>query len=62
MRSPNQMADAQKELKNAGLSHQVRAAGQRLSALRAAQKTECDRCDRLDLQSSLGWLYYPQNV
>ena len=62
MHLPNRMADSEKVLKTAGQSHRVRAAGQPLSAQRAAQKTECDQCDRLDLLSSLGWARFPQSA
>jgi hypothetical protein len=56
------MADSEKALKTEGLSHQARAAGQGLSALRAVQKTECDPCDRLALLSQLCLIAFPLNV
>ena len=62
MRSPNQMADAEKAPKTGGLSHRARAAGQRLGAQRAIQKIECDRCDQLDLPSSHASVYFPQSA
>jgi hypothetical protein len=56
------MADSEKALKTGGLSHRVRAAGQRLNVLRAAQKTESDPCDRLALLSQLCLIAFPLNV